>query len=86
MAKLMHYYGQEVLTSCIAEIIGIIDAASTVMLSVHKDDDMFVRCASQHIVEALQVERGEVTVAVECVEVRAQSRMLPDSLGRFTGA
>ena len=45
MAELMDHDGQEILSTCIAEIVGVVDAASAIMLGIDEDDDMFVGCA-----------------------------------------
>ena len=70
MSKLMNYHRQKALSACIAEIIGVVDAPSAIMVSIHEDDDMLIWRACQNIVETLQMKGGEITVAIECIEVR----------------
>ena len=67
----------------IGERIGVVDAASTIALTVHQHDDMLVGRASQHIVHLLEMEGGEITGTVEGVEVCAKGCVPPDALARF---
>ena len=81
----MHHHREEMLAVGIAEIIGVIDAATTIVIRVYKNNNVFVGSACQHIMKALQMERCQITVAVEGVKVRAEYCVLPDTLGRFAG-
>ena len=69
MAKFVHHDGQEMLTARIAEIIGIVDAAPAIMFGIHQDDDVLVGRSSQQVVQTFQMERRQIAVAVEGVEV-----------------
>ena len=86
MAKFVYDYRQEIVAARIAEVIGIIDAAATIVFGIHKDDDMLVRCACQHVVETLQMKGCQIAIAVEGIEMRAEGCLLPDTFRGFTGA
>ena len=68
------------LASRITEVIGVVDAASAVVLGIHEDDDMLIGCACQYVMQLLQMQRRQITVAVEGVEVGTESGLLPDAL------
>ena len=69
VAELMHDDGFEFLVVCHREVVGVENAPSAVEVGVHQDDDVLVRCPGEPVVECFQVERGEVAVAVEGVEM-----------------
>ena len=51
----MDHYRQEMLATCIAEIIGVVDATTTIMFRIDEDDDMFIRRTCEDVVETFQV-------------------------------
>ena len=55
------------------------------MFGIHEDDDMLIGCASQCIMQLFQVQRRQIAVAVEGVEVGIEDSMLPDTLCWFAG-
>ena len=69
MSKFVHDHGAELRMARHGQIVGVEDAASAVVLGVHKHDDVFVGNAGQKVVQVLEVERGEVAIAVERVEM-----------------
>ena len=80
VAELMHDDGFEFLVVCHGEVVGVEDAPSAIEVGVHQYDDVLVGCPGEPVVECLQVERGEVAVAVESVEMRVEGRPLPHAL------
>ena len=59
------------------EVVRVEYAAATILVGIHQHDDVLIRSASQHVVQRLQPECGQIARAVECVEVGAQHRVLP---------
>lgn len=86
MPKLMHHHWTKLRPMGISEVIGVVDAAPTVVVGIHEDDDMFVGRTCKHIVEFIQMESGQIAIAVERIEMRAQYRVPPDTLSRPTRA
>ena len=82
----MHHHRSELLSVGIGEVVGVVDAASAVMIRIHEDDDMLVGRACQYVVQFLQMEGRQVTVAIERVEMRAEDGVLPDAFRGFAGA
>ena len=83
VAKLMDYYGLEGLVVGHGEVVAIEDAATTIVFRVHQHDDVLVGRARQTVVERLQMERCQVAVAIERVEMASQGCVLPHSLARL---
>ena len=69
----------------VGEVIGIVDTSATVMVGVHEDNNVFVGCASQHVVQFFQVEGSQVAVTIESVEIGTEGRVLPDTFRRPAG-
>ena len=86
MPELMHHHWTKLRPMGISEVIGVVDAAPTIVVGIHEDDDMFIGCTCKHIVEFLQMESGQIAIAVERVEMRAQHRVPPYTLSRPTRA
>ena len=68
------------------EIVEVEYAAAAVFCRVHENDDMLVGQAGEGVVQLLDVERGEIAVAVECGERRTECRRLPFVARRDAGA
>ena len=77
---------EELRSTRIAEVVGVVDAATAVMVGIHEDDDMLVGCTCQHVMEPFQVEGSEVAVAIKSVEMGTESGISPNSFRRFAGA
>ena len=58
MTEFMYHYWQEVFTSRITEVIGVEDAATTIVLCIHEDDDMLIWRTCQQIMQLLEVQGG----------------------------
>ena len=86
MAELMDDDRLELLSAGVAQVVGVVDAPAAIVRGVGQDDDVLVGRAGQQVVEPLQVERGEVALAVERVEVRAEGRVEPHALARVAHA
>ena len=69
MPKFMHHNRTEFLMMGHREVIEIQNASSTIFVGVDKYNDMFVRSAGQPIMHILEVERGEIPIAVKSVEM-----------------
>ena len=64
----------------------VVDAPAAVGVAVDQDDDVLEGHARQHVIEAVDVLRHQVTVAVEGVVVGADGRGAPPSQVRHAGA
>ena len=79
MAEFMNDNRLEISMMRHGEIVGVQDAATTVLLCIHEYDNVLIRSSGQPVVEIFQMERRQIPVAVERIEMRMQSRILPDA-------
>ncbi len=76
----------ELLSAGVAQVVRVVDASATIVRGVGQDDDVLVGRTGPQVVEPLQVERGEVALAVERVEVGTEDRVKPHALARVAHA
>ena len=82
MAELVNHHRLEHRVMSGSQGIGVVDTATAIGVRVRQDDDVFVWNARQPIVDALDPTGGEVTVRIECAEMRADCCRLPFVLQR----
>ena len=68
------------------QIVGVQDATSAIFLGVHQYNNVFIGDSCQPVVHVLQVQRGQVAVGVERVEVGMQGGVPPDAPARLADA
>lgn len=86
VAELVDHHRTEKLVMGGRERVGIVDASSTVSVSVSEDYDVLVRDSGKCVVHLEQVQGGEVAVGIERVEVRVHRRLFPEPLTRHAYA
>ena len=86
VAELMYYDGLEGPVVSHREVVGVVYSPAAILVRVDKDDDVLVWCARQPVVKILQMERRQVALRVECVEIGVQCCVLPYSLRRYRRA
>ena len=69
MAKLMDDHLSEEGMMGHGKVVGVEDSATAIFLGVHKYDDVFVGHSGKAVVQVLQVERRQIAVAIEGVEM-----------------
>ena len=79
----MHDDGLEHLVVRHRQVVGVQDAATSILFCVHQYDDVFIGDACQPVVQVLQVECRQVPVHVERIEVGVQGGVLPDAFRRL---
>ena len=62
----------------------VIDAAATIRRRIHQYDDLLERHITQGIIDAMNLARGEITVRIESIVMRASHRVLPFPFVRNT--
>jgi len=80
MAEFMNDDRPEVRTMGVGEVVGVVDSSAAVVICVYEDDDMFVGRACQYVVQLLEMEGSQITVAIEGVEMGSEGRIFPDAL------
>ena len=65
MSELVYDHGLESPVMGHGEVVGVVDASSAVLVGVDKYDDMLVWRSCEPVVQVLEVECRQVTVAVE---------------------
>ena len=71
VAKFVHYHRLEHGVVGHGEVVRVENASTAILGRVYQHDNVLVRRACQQVVHGLEVEGGEVTVAVERVKVAA---------------
>ena len=59
------------------EGVVVVDSAAAIFVGVGKDDDVLVEHSGNGVVNAFHARGGEIAVAIECAEVRAESGVAP---------
>ena len=68
------------------KVVGVENASSAILIGVHQYDDVLVWGAGQQVMQIFEMKRGQITLAVESVEMGVQGRVLPDAFSRNAGA
>ena len=84
VAKLVHHHLAILRMVGHREVVRVEYSATAILACVYKHYDVLVGHASQHVVQRLKVERCEVAVGIECVEMASQYRISPHALRRLT--
>ena len=58
-------------------VVTVENATASILGSVYQNDDVFIGSACQPVVEFLQMEGGQIAVAIESVEVGAEGCVAP---------
>ena len=62
----------------------VVDAATTIRRRIYQYDDLLERHIAQGIIDAMNLARGEITVRIESIVMRASHRVLPFPIVRNT--
>ena len=62
----------------------VVDAAATIRRRIHQYDDLLERHITQGIIDAMNLARGEITVRIKSIVMRASHRVLPFPFVRKT--
>ena len=68
------------------EVVTVENATASILGSVYQNDDVFIGSACQPVVEFLQMEGGQIAVAIESVEVGAEGCVAPKAFRGLAGA
>ena len=80
MTEFVHRDGKEVSVVGSRKHVAVVNAAASILPGVGQDDDVLVGQTAQTIVQRFDLQRGEITIAVEGVEMRRQRRPLPHAI------
>ena len=86
VAELVDNHWAELLVLGGGECVAVIDAAAAVFRGIYQHDDVLVGHCHEVVVQLLEVESGEVAVAVEGVEMRRKGGVYPFAVARLARA
>ena len=69
MAEFVDHHRAETGTIDVGKVVGVVNASTSVTIGIYQHYDMLVWGACQHVVQALEMQGGEIAVAVEGIEV-----------------